>query len=73
MSTPELHARFRQLHASGCFVIPNPWDFGSAVLLEQLGFRALALERVRAAHGASHLLQEWVWRVRSALEPDRWV
>jgi methylisocitrate lyase len=32
----------RDLHAAGCFVIPNPWDPGSAVLLEQLGFRALA-------------------------------
>ena len=32
----------RELHAAGCFVIPNPWDPGSAVLLEQLGFRALA-------------------------------
>ena len=34
--------RFRELHASGCFVIPNPWDVGSAVLLTQLGFPALA-------------------------------
>src|SRR6185436_7344741 len=33
---------FRELHASGCFVIPNPWDVGSARLLCQLGFRALA-------------------------------
>ena len=33
---------FRQLHQSGCFVIPNPWDEGSARLLAQLGFRALA-------------------------------
>ena len=33
---------FRQLHERGCFVIPNPWDAGSARLLEQLGFRALA-------------------------------
>ncbi len=33
---------FRQLHESGCFVIPNPWDVGSARLLAQLGFRALA-------------------------------
>jgi len=33
---------FRDLHASGCFVIPNPWDLGSARVLEQLGFRALA-------------------------------
>ena len=35
-------AVFRQLHQSGCFVIPNPWDIGSARLLEQLGFPALA-------------------------------
>jgi 2-methylisocitrate lyase-like PEP mutase family enzyme len=34
--------RFRELHASGCFVIPNPWDLGSARLLEQMGFKALA-------------------------------
>jgi methylisocitrate lyase len=34
--------RFRQLHESGCFVIPNPWDAGSARLLEQIGFPALA-------------------------------
>jgi len=33
---------FRRLHESGCFVIPNPWDVGSARLLEQLGFSALA-------------------------------
>ncbi|HYS54349.1 MAG TPA: isocitrate lyase/phosphoenolpyruvate mutase family protein [Thermoanaerobaculia bacterium] len=34
--------RFRQLHQSGCFVMPNPWDPGSAKLLVQLGFPALA-------------------------------
>ena len=33
---------FRSLHESGCFVIPNPWDAGSARLLAQLGFPALA-------------------------------
>jgi 2-methylisocitrate lyase-like PEP mutase family enzyme len=33
---------FRRLHEEGCFVIPNPWDVGSAVALEQLGFKALA-------------------------------
>jgi 2-methylisocitrate lyase-like PEP mutase family enzyme len=33
---------FRELHQSGCFVIPNPWDLGSARLLTQLGFPALA-------------------------------
>ena len=34
--------RFRELHASGCFVLPNPWDPGSAVYLCRLGFQALA-------------------------------
>lgn len=33
---------FRNLHQRGCFVIPNPWDVGSARLLAQLGFPALA-------------------------------
>jgi methylisocitrate lyase len=33
---------FRQLHQSGCFVIPNPWDVGSARMLARLGFPALA-------------------------------
>jgi 2-methylisocitrate lyase-like PEP mutase family enzyme len=35
-------ATFRELHQRGCFVIPNPWDVGSAKLLEGLGFKALA-------------------------------
>jgi 2-methylisocitrate lyase-like PEP mutase family enzyme len=33
---------FHRLHSSGCFVMPNPWDAGSARALEQLGFAALA-------------------------------
>jgi 2-methylisocitrate lyase-like PEP mutase family enzyme len=33
---------FHRLHAAGCFVMPNPWDVGSARVLEQLGFEALA-------------------------------
>ncbi|MFN2577177.1 MAG: isocitrate lyase/phosphoenolpyruvate mutase family protein [Pyrinomonadaceae bacterium] len=33
---------FRSLHESGCFVLPNPWDAGSAIYLEQIGFKALA-------------------------------
>ena len=35
-------ATFQRLHASGCFVMPNPWDAGSARALEQMGFKALA-------------------------------
>lgn len=33
---------FHRLHEAGCFVMPNPWDVGSALALQQLGFRALA-------------------------------
>ena len=35
-------ARFRALHESGCFLLPNPWDKGSAVYLEHLGYSAVA-------------------------------
>ena len=35
-------AKFRVLHESGCFVLPNPWDVGTAIYLEHLGFNALA-------------------------------
>lgn len=35
-------ATFRRLHESGCFVIPNPWDTGTAMMLKHLGFPALA-------------------------------
>jgi methylisocitrate lyase len=42
MTTPDHAARFHELHQSGCFVIPNPWDVGSARVLAQMGFKALA-------------------------------
>ena len=38
----EKRATFRALHQSGCFVLPNPWDVGSARLLQHVGFAALA-------------------------------
>jgi 2-methylisocitrate lyase-like PEP mutase family enzyme len=38
----ELRTRFRQLHDAGTFVMPNPWDVGSATILAGLGFPALA-------------------------------
>jgi 2-methylisocitrate lyase-like PEP mutase family enzyme len=37
-----IRAEFRRLHESGCFIIPNPWDIGSAVYLQHLGFKAIA-------------------------------
>jgi methylisocitrate lyase len=43
MANPSETVRaFRRLHESGCFVLPNPWDIGSALFLRHLGFHALA-------------------------------
>jgi 2-methylisocitrate lyase-like PEP mutase family enzyme len=41
-SVEEKRRAFRDLHARGCFVLPNPWDVGSARMLAHLGFSALA-------------------------------
>src|SRR5438552_12544312 len=42
MSSPQQSsATFRAMHESGCFVLPNPWDIGTAIYLEHLGFEAL--------------------------------
>jgi 2-methylisocitrate lyase-like PEP mutase family enzyme len=41
-SVADKRRTFRQLHEAGCFVIPNPWDLGSARFLQGLGFKALA-------------------------------
>ena len=38
----EKRAAFRELHREGCFVLPNPWDVGSARMFQHLGFAALA-------------------------------
>src|ERR1700751_511526 len=48
-SLKEKYAAMRQLHDSGCFVIPNPWDVGSARYLQSLGFKALATTSSGAA------------------------
>ncbi len=42
ISVADKRRAFRQLHESGCFVLPNPWDIGSARYLQGLGFKALA-------------------------------
>ena len=41
-SVADKRRAFREMHRSGCFVIPNPWDPGSALFLQSAGFRALA-------------------------------
>jgi 2-methylisocitrate lyase-like PEP mutase family enzyme len=56
---------FRRLHESGCFVIPNPWDIGSAVALERLGFRALATTSAGFAWSRGRRDGAVSWRRRS--------
>lgn len=41
-ASEERRHRFAELHEAGCFVIPNPWDVGSAMMLRHLGYEALA-------------------------------
>jgi 2-methylisocitrate lyase-like PEP mutase family enzyme len=53
-STTEKHNVFRRLHDSGCFVIPNPWNVGSARYLQGLGFRALATTSSGFAHAQGY-------------------
>jgi 2-methylisocitrate lyase-like PEP mutase family enzyme len=42
VTTADKRVTFRKLHQSGCFVLPNPWDAGSARALAHLGFKAVA-------------------------------
>src|SRR5258708_22969214 len=42
ITTADKRATFRKLHEAGCFVLPNPWDVGSAKTLQHLGFKAIA-------------------------------
>src|SRR3989442_5002598 len=50
---------FRQLHESGCFVIPNPWDTGTARYLQHLGFKALATTSSGAAFSMALPDADW--------------
>ncbi|MGF6540910.1 isocitrate lyase/PEP mutase family protein [Paraburkholderia youngii] len=50
----EKRAAFRALHSSGCFVLPNPWDVGSARYLHTLGFKALATTSSGFAWSTGH-------------------
>lgn len=49
-SAADKRRAFRELHRSGCFVIPNPWNVGSALYLQGLGFPALASTSSGYAH-----------------------
>src|SRR6267143_5448485 len=42
VTTTDKRATFRKMHETGCFAIPNPYDVGSALALQHLGFKALA-------------------------------
>ena len=53
-SVSQRRAVFRELHQSGCFVLPNPWDAGSANILAGLGFKALATSSAGYAWSRGH-------------------
>jgi 2-methylisocitrate lyase-like PEP mutase family enzyme len=53
-SAADKRRAFRELHRSGCFVIPNPWNVGSALYLQGLGFPALASTSSGYAHSLGH-------------------
>jgi 2-methylisocitrate lyase-like PEP mutase family enzyme len=53
-SAAEKRRDFRQLHEAGCFVIPNPWNVGSARYLQALGFKALATTSSGHAHAQGY-------------------
>jgi 2-methylisocitrate lyase-like PEP mutase family enzyme len=53
-TTAEKRAIFRALHEQGCFVMPNPWDVGSARYLQGLGFKALATTSAGLAWSLGH-------------------
>ena len=61
-------SRFHELHANGCFVLPNPWDVGSAIYLQHLGFEALAT--TSAGFAFSHGLPDSVAAVPRDLVLD---
>src|SRR5258708_11133146 len=42
VTTADKRATFHKMHETGCFVLPNPWDVGSAKALQRLGFKAIA-------------------------------
>jgi 2-methylisocitrate lyase-like PEP mutase family enzyme len=54
MSIADKRRTFRALHQSGCFVIPNPWNVGSARYLQGLGFKALATTSAGHAHSLGY-------------------
>ena len=54
MSIADKRRAFRALHQSGCFVIPNPWNVGSARYLQGLGFKALATTSSGYAHSLGY-------------------
>ncbi len=53
-SVAEKRRTFRELHEAGCFVIPNPWNVGTARYLQSLGFKALATTSSGHAHAQGY-------------------
>jgi len=50
ITTADKRATFRKMHETGCFVLPNPWDIGSARALQHMGSREQISAVVKAVH-----------------------
>ena len=66
-------AKFRAMHQSGCFLLPNPWDIGTAIHLQRLGFEALATTSAgfafsRGKHDGGVPLDEMLTHIREIVE-----
>src|SRR3974377_2281974 len=53
-TTADKRKTFRKLHEAGCFVIPNPWNIGTARYFQHLGFKALATTSSGFAHAQGY-------------------
>src|ERR1700730_16029673 len=67
MSVSQARAAFRKLHDTGCFVIPNPWDVGTARFLRHCGFKALATTSSGAAFSMGLPDTDWAVTLDMAL------
>ena len=62
MPISDARVAFRKLHDNGCFVIPNPWDAGTARYLRHCGFKALATTRLAQGRRSA-------WAFRTPMAP----
>ena len=71
MTVEQRRSRFRELHAEGLFVMPNPWDVGSACRLAAAGFPLVVHNRSQGAVDEPRLQRPGLQRPVDALDRPR--